>query len=96
MIFDFQGQGQGKKPRKKKDSTNWKLPEDLVLTNITSQGPKKARARISYHSLPEELVLTELTEDGPRPRVAKIREDDDKVVMEEEDHYLGELGNLDE
>ena len=94
-----QGQGQGKKPRMKKDSTNWKLPEDLVLTNLTAQGPRKARPRINFHRLPEELALTELTENGPRPRVAKIREDDDKVAMEEEEEeeinrYEGKLGNI--
>ena len=61
------------------------------LTNITAQGPKKARARIDYHSLPEDLVLTDLTEEGPKPRLQKIKEDDDKVVMEMDlDRYLGQ------
>ena len=87
---------QGRKPRKKNYSHS-KLPEDLVLTNITAQGPKKARTRIDFHSLPEELALTELTEEGPKPRVAKIKEDDDKVAMEEEeedlDRYEGQSGN---
>ena len=75
-----------KKPKKKSNYTNSQLPDDLVLTNITAQGPKKARARIEYHSLPEELVLTDLTEEGPKPRVSKIQEDDDRVVMEEEEN----------
>ena len=76
--FTSSDHGQGKN-----NSSYNKLPDDLVLTNITAQGPKKAKTRIDYHSLPEELVLTELTEEGPRPRVAKIKEDDDRVVMEE-------------
>merc|ERR1719348_2308901 len=55
--------------------TDQKLPDDLVLTTLTDQGPKRARSkRIDFHSLPAELVLTELTEDGPRPK-----EDDDRV-----------------
>ena len=80
------GQGQWRKPRRKKNFTNSssKLPDELVLTNLTAQGPKKARARIDYHSLPEELVLTELTEEGPKPRALQIQEDDDRVVVEED------------
>ena len=59
------------------------LPDDLVLTKITDQGPRKAATnRIDFHALPEDLVLTELTEDGPRPR---FKEDDDRVVMEEDE-----------
>ena len=86
--------GQGKRPMKNKINNNdKKLPDDLVLTNITAQGPKKARTRIDYHSLPEDLVLTDLTEEGPRPRVFKTKEDDDRVVMEEgeEEEQLGNL-----
>ena len=59
------------------------LPDDLVLTKITDQGPRKAATnRIDFHALPDDLVLTELTEDGPRPR---FKEDDDRVVMEEDE-----------
>ena len=95
--FTGSDDGQGKKPRKKDSCSHSKLPEDLVLTNITAQGPKKARTRIDYHSLPQELALTELTEKGPKPRVAKIKEDDDKVVMEEEEdlnRYEEQPGNI--
>ena len=64
-----------------------KLPDELVLTTITAQGPRPARPRIEFSSLPADLVLTELTEDGPKPRVHSVKEDDDKVVhlVEEEE-----------
>ena len=49
-----------------------RLPDDLVLTTITKEGPKKARTRIVFDSdLPSDLILTELTEEGPRPKVFK-------------------------
>ena len=91
----FTGSDQGQRKKKNINNNDNKLPDDLVLTNITDQGPKKARARIDYKSLPEELVLSDLTEEGPKPRVAKIKEDDDKVVVEEDEdlnQYEGESG----
>lgn len=49
-----------------------RLPDDLVMTNITEEGPRKARPRIVFDSdLPADLILTEFTEDGPKPRVFK-------------------------
>ena len=91
------GQGirsQGKK-QKNNNHTSSRLPDELVLTNFTAQGPRKARARIDFHSLPEELVLTDLTEEGPRPRVFRTQEDDDRVVgMEEGEEEQLQQGNL--
>ena len=49
-----------------------RLPDDLVMTNITEDGPRKARPRIVFDSdLPADLILTEFTEDGPKPKVFK-------------------------
>ena len=79
-------QGKKKYRKNKKNYGNNNLPEDLVLTTITDQGPKKAKAsRIIYNSLPAELVLTELTEDGPKP-VNRVMEDDDDVVLDGSDN----------
>ena len=55
--------------------TSSRLPDDLVLTNLTAQGPKKAKARILYSP-----PLVDLTEDGPRQKVSEWLE----TIVEEE------------
>jgi len=64
--------GQGKIQNKRNNNQRNRLPDDLVLTTITEEGPKKARTRIVFDTdLPSDLILTELTEEGPRPKVFK-------------------------
>ena len=59
--------GQGKIQNKRNNNQRNRLPDDLVLTTITEEGPKKARTRIVFDSdLPSDLILTELTEEGRR------------------------------
>jgi len=82
--------------KKKKNYTNSKLPDELVLTNITDQGPKKAIARINYSTLPADLVLTEINEEGPRPKKIKEDDDDDVVVIDNDDEDLNRYEGTDD
>ena len=60
-----------------------RLPRDLVLIEITAEGPRSKRAAITW---------------TPRAAITWTQEDDDKVVMEEEEEdlnrYEGQSGNI--